>query len=543
MINRQTCSLAGSLVLAASLAQVAQAAATVSKSQMSRAPSDDSCNPPAAVTVFQPGDQEIWTYFLVDQAAKGDVPKIQWVDPTNAVVLTTPFDPIPSAGQYCFDDYLSTVTDLYKPVAGTWTAKMFWNDTALGSVRFQVAGVQPSPSLVVGGFNSSRIGTFGIDNNAPLRQAVVNAFPGSTFLTAPALTSAYLGTINALMIGTLTTDSSAVNPLSAAEQTALVSFVKGGGTALLFTDNSTFASQAPAANNSFLAPFGLSAVGTLNGFQASTIVNSSNAVITGPFGIATRFDTNFPGWFDNTGSAIVLSKLVANGQPDLAVLLPGALGPGSGAVVFFADQNNISHNSSSQAQTNGLVLILNSLALAKASSGGASFKLDTISARFPSGPSTGSVTVTASAATASWTASSNADWITITAGNSGVGNGTVRYSVADNSGNPSRSGTMTIAGLNFTVSQAGANVSGLPDGEACVSGAVDYIVFSLATSASRMPDEVSIGGTKLCPTCDLKPPIYGNFARKLEIARDRGLNVDACYDSFGTMNFVRLRPQ
>jgi hypothetical protein len=54
----------------------------------------------------------------------------------------------------------------------------------------------------------------------------------------------------------------------------------------------------------------------------------------------------------------------------------------------------------------------------------------------------------------SWTASSSTAWITITAGSSGLGNGTASYSVAANSSTTSRTGTMTIAGQTFTVSQA-----------------------------------------------------------------------------------------
>src|SRR5439155_3729167 len=55
-----------------------------------------------------------------------------------------------------------------------------------------------------------------------------------------------------------------------------------------------------------------------------------------------------------------------------------------------------------------------------------------------------------------WTASSGATWITITAGTSGSGNGTVYYSVAANTSTTSRSGSLTIAGKAFTVSQAAA---------------------------------------------------------------------------------------
>src|SRR5439155_12138360 len=47
-------------------------------------------------------------------------------------------------------------------------------------------------------------------------------------------------------------------------------------------------------------------------------------------------------------------------------------------------------------------------------------------------------------------------WITITAGASGSGNGTVNYSVALNGTTSSRTATLTIAGKSFTVTQAAA---------------------------------------------------------------------------------------
>ena len=52
-----------------------------------------------------------------------------------------------------------------------------------------------------------------------------------------------------------------------------------------------------------------------------------------------------------------------------------------------------------------------------------------------------------------WTASSNDSWITITSGSSGTGNGTVNYSVTENTGG-TRTGTMTIAGITFYVFQS-----------------------------------------------------------------------------------------
>ena len=51
---------------------------------------------------------------------------------------------------------------------------------------------------------------------------------------------------------------------------------------------------------------------------------------------------------------------------------------------------------------------------------------------------------------------SNAAWITVTSGANGSGNGSVSYNVAANTGTTSRTGTMTIGGQTFTVTQAGA---------------------------------------------------------------------------------------
>ena len=62
------------------------------------------------------------------------------------------------------------------------------------------------------------------------------------------------------------------------------------------------------------------------------------------------------------------------------------------------------------------------------------------------------VAVTA-ASGCSWSATSNVSWLDIDSGSSGNGNGTVTYDVDDYGGNTSRTGTMTIAGRTFTVTQ------------------------------------------------------------------------------------------
>jgi hypothetical protein len=55
-----------------------------------------------------------------------------------------------------------------------------------------------------------------------------------------------------------------------------------------------------------------------------------------------------------------------------------------------------------------------------------------------------------------WTTTSNASWLTVTAGANGTGNGTVSFHAAANGGTSPRTGTLTIAGQSVTVTQAGA---------------------------------------------------------------------------------------
>ena len=91
--------------------------------------------------------------------------------------------------------------------------------------------------------------------------------------------------------------------------------------------------------------------------------------------------------------------------------------------------------------------------------GTCTYSISPTSASFAAAGGTGSVGVTAGAGCA-WTAVSNASFITITGGASGSGNGTVSYSVGANAGTTSRTGTMTIAGQTFTVTQAGIGGGG-----------------------------------------------------------------------------------
>jgi C1A family cysteine protease len=85
-----------------------------------------------------------------------------------------------------------------------------------------------------------------------------------------------------------------------------------------------------------------------------------------------------------------------------------------------------------------------------------------------SGSASGSVQVFANES-CTWTAASNASWITITSGVSGKGSGRVSYSVAAKTGKEPRTGTLTIGGEIFTLVQ-GSWVTQTVDGQASAGG-------------------------------------------------------------------------
>ena len=82
------------------------------------------------------------------------------------------------------------------------------------------------------------------------------------------------------------------------------------------------------------------------------------------------------------------------------------------------------------------------------------YTISSTSKSFTSAAGTGSVSVTCGSSCA-WSAASNATWIGITSGATGTGTGTVSYTVSANTTTNSRTGTLTIGGQTFTVTQQG----------------------------------------------------------------------------------------
>lgn len=86
------------------------------------------------------------------------------------------------------------------------------------------------------------------------------------------------------------------------------------------------------------------------------------------------------------------------------------------------------------------------------------YTVDPTEAEIPAEGGGGAIAVDASGATCGWTASASHGWIAITQGDTGTGDGTIRYTVEANPGATTRQGTIQAAGKIVALTQAGTPV-------------------------------------------------------------------------------------
>ena len=144
----------------------------------------------------------------------------------------------------------------------------------------------------------------------------------------------------------------------------------------------------------------------------------------------------------------------ASHAPWLAITA-GASGAGDGTVEITVAANSASAARTGTATIAGQMFTVNQSGV---SSTPCTYSLSADSQSVGASSTTGSVNVTTDTGCA-WSATANVPWLSITAGASGTGNGTVQFSVAANTDPTSRAGTLTVAGQTFTVNQAAAPVS------------------------------------------------------------------------------------
>jgi hypothetical protein len=95
-----------------------------------------------------------------------------------------------------------------------------------------------------------------------------------------------------------------------------------------------------------------------------------------------------------------------------------------------------------------------SLTVALVGEGSCGYTITPTSHSFSSAGGSGTISVT-SPGGCSWSASESENWLEITSGDSGSGNGSVAYRVSGNTSSSGRSASINVAGKNFTVNQDG----------------------------------------------------------------------------------------
>jgi hypothetical protein len=129
----------------------------------------------------------------------------------------------------------------------------------------------------------------------------------------------------------------------------------------------------------------------------------------------------------------------------------GASGSGPGSVTY-----SVAANSATESRNGSLTIGGQSHAITQQgrSPTTCSYTVSPVNADFGKDAGIGTFTVNA-ATDCSWTATSNASWLTITSGGQGSGNGSVAYTVARNGDVAERSADISVADRKFTVRQSG----------------------------------------------------------------------------------------
>lgn len=127
----------------------------------------------------------------------------------------------------------------------------------------------------------------------------------------------------------------------------------------------------------------------------------------------------------------------------------GQSGTGPGTL-----QIKVAANPNAAARTGSVVIGSSALTVNQAAAP-VTYSLAPASAQIGAAAGSGSFTVTVNSPTATWKAVSGSTWLTITSSASGTGSGVVAFAATANTSTAARTGTITVAGLVFKVTQSG----------------------------------------------------------------------------------------
>ena len=262
-----------------------------------------------------------------------------------------------------------------------------------------------------------------------------------------------------------------------------------------------------------------------NGLYTLTVTNIGSASSSGPITVIDNLPAGLSfisgsgtGWSCSALGATVTctntNSLVSGASTNIAL----TVGVSSAAMPSVTNSASVS-NANAVNQANDIATDLTNVVA------GCSYSIATTNQIFMDAGGNGSIAVTSPSGCA-WTAVSNASWITITSGSSSNGNGTVGYAVAANSTLKSRTGTITVAGQTFTVTQAKPTASvsaasyssNAPLSAEAIVAAFGISMATTSQAASTLPLPTSLAGTTVKVTDStgterLAPLFYVSFSQ------------------------------
>ena len=195
------------------------------------------------------------------------------------------------------------------------------------------------------------------------------------------------------------------------------------------------------------------AVGSLTIAGQTATVTQSAAPTSPPCTYSVSPTHDSIGANGGTGTTIVVSSPdgcswnASTDSPWIAIV-SGAVGSGNGSVVYVASPN-------SGARRSGTVIAGDKPVVIDQAAAPCDYAIAPTSQNIGASGGAGTAVSVTARADCTWTASSEASWLTITSGASGTGNGSVQFTAAANTGG-ARSGDLVIAGRRSSVAQAAA---------------------------------------------------------------------------------------
>lgn len=125
-------------------------------------------------------------------------------------------------------------------------------------------------------------------------------------------------------------------------------------------------------------------------------------------------------------------------------------GTGDGTVTV-----TVAANTTTSQRSASVTIANRSVAVTQTGTVPCAFSVNQTQQSFAAAGGQGSIAVT-TGSTCTWSATSQAAWLTITSGSPGRGNGSLSFTVAANPLTTPRTGTLSVAGVTVTVTQAGA---------------------------------------------------------------------------------------